>query len=151
MSIIQAIIGTNLTISAQGGGGGGGPAPGGDGSQGSAFNNGATYYLTPSTNGIGNPGTAFPGDIITWTINSAPSQAGRTIIWWVDNNDVPYTNWVESPYFNMYANAGSVVLDGSGSASWSLTVVQNPAHGLFRLYISDSLYQGWLTHGYIAV
>lgn len=140
-----------LTATTAQGQGGGGPTPGGDGTQGSTFNNGATYFLTPSTNGIGNPGTAYPGDVITWTINSDASQAGREIIWWVDNNDVPASNWVETTNYNGYANAGSVILDGNGSASFSLTVVQNPTHGLFRMYISDVLYGGWLTHGFIGV
>lgn len=131
--------------------GGGGPAPGGDGSPGSTFNNGATYTLTPSTNGIGSPGTAYPGDVITWTITSDLSQSGRTIIWWVDNNDVPVGNWVENPYYSTYNNAGSLVLDGNGTGQFSLTVVANPTHGLFRMYISDVLYGGWLTHGFIGV
>lgn len=148
MPITQVLL---TATTAGGGGGGGDPTPGGDGSQGSTFNNGATYFLTPSTNGIGNPGTAYPGDVITWTINSDASQAGREIIWWVDNDSVPVSNWVENPNYNGTGNAGSVVLDGGGNASFSLTVVQNPTHGLFRLYISNSLYQGWLTHGYIGV
>ena len=137
-----------------GGGGGGGPAQGGDGSPmtaGNPYGGGVGYTITPSTNGVGNPGTAYPGDVITWTISSNASQAGKTILWWVDNNAVPVTNWVENPSWTSYSNAGSVVLDGNGSASFSLTVVANPTHGLFRLYFSEYIYQGFVTHGYIGV
>lgn len=135
------------------GGGGGGPAAGGDGSPMTASNpsTGVSYTITPSTNGAGNPGTAYPGDVITWTITSQASEAGKTLIWWVDNNTVPVSNWVENPNYNGTYNAGSVVLDANGSASFSLTVVSNPSHNLFRMYFSESLYSGWITHGYIGV
>lgn len=147
MSILQGLI-ASISKAASGGGG---PPPNGDGAPNSTNNNGAFYTLTPSTNGIGNPGTAYPGDVITWTITSDASQAGRTIIWWVDNDAVPVSNWYENPNYNGTYNAGSLVLDGNGTGSFSLTVVANPTHGLFRMYISDALYQGWLTHGFIAV
>jgi hypothetical protein len=138
-----------LTAASQGGGGG----FTGDGSPMTAGNpfTGVSYTITPSTNGIGSPGTAYPGNIITWDITSQPSESGKTIIWWVDNNALPVTNWVGNPNYNGNQNAGSVVLDGNGSASVSLEVVGNPTFGTFRLYFSETLYQGWITHGYIAI
>jgi hypothetical protein len=148
MTIIQGLI---ASIS-KGASAPSGPAQGGDGSAYSVDNNGATYTLTPTVNGMGNSGTANPGDVITWTITSAASQSGRTIIWWVDNNNVPVNTWVEQPYLNGTDNAGSVILDGNGTGSFSLTVANPvPIHNLFRMYISDQLYNGWLTHGYIGV
>ena len=136
--------------------GGGSHAPGGTGSSGTAVYNGVPYILTPKVNGNTNIGVALPGDVISWTIDSAPSQAGHTIVWWVDAFAVPANTFVENPsYFydsTTYPAAGSVVLDGNGSASWSLTVANPvPTHALFRLYIGDGIYAGFLTHGYIGV
>lgn len=122
------------------------------GAPGIIVHNGVPYTLTPSTNGIGNPYFALPGNQITWTIDSAPSQAGNTIIWWVDANSVPVSTWVENPSYLGNANAGSVTLDANGSATWSLTVVNpRPTSNLFRLYIGDTLYNGFLTHGWIGM
>lgn len=125
----------------------GGPMTGGDGSAGSGQWNGITYTLTPSTNGSGTPGTANPGDVVTWSITSNPDDtSGRTMHWWVDNNAVPSNTWVEN------TNNGTVTLDGSGNASFSLTVVSSvPTHALFRMYVGMSLYNGFVTHGYIGV
>ena len=140
--LLQAIIASVSTATAGGGGG----TPSGDGSPGSGSNNGISYTLTPSTNGIGNPGTAYPGDTITWTITSSASAAGLTIYWWVDFDAVPSSNWVEN------SNNGTVTLDGNGSGTFTRTVISGvPSHGLFRMYIGLSLYQGFLTHGNIGV
>lgn len=124
----------------------GGPMPGGDGSPGSGSWAGTNFTLTPSTNGVGNPGTAYSADVITWTIQANNSNYnGQTMYWWVDNNAVPASNWVEN------SNDGTVVLDSNGSATFSRTVVTNPTHGLFRMYVGFGLYQGFVTHGYIGV
>jgi hypothetical protein len=66
--------------------------------------------------------------------------------WWVDNDAVPSSTWVEN------SNNGTVTLDGNGTGSFTRTVVSNvPSHGLFRMYVGMSLYQGFVTHGDIGV
>ena len=128
--------------------GGGGGAPTGDGAPGSGQltgYSGHTVTLTPSTNGANSPGKANPGDTITWTINSDASLNGALVYYWVDNDAVPSTNWTSG------GNNGTVTLDASGGGSFSRTVVSNPLHGLFRMYIGTSLYQGTITHGFIGV
>ena len=142
MSISQVMIaGSNLT-------GGGGAASGGTGAPGSGYLTGYGGHIVtlfPTTNGSGNPHTAYPGDTITWTINSDASLNGVTVYYWVDNDAVPYTDWTYPQ------NYGQIVLDSNGNGSFSKTVVANPQHGLFRMYIGTSLYQGTITHGYIGV
>lgn len=144
MSIVQAIL-ASINNPAQGGGG---TPVDYDGSDGTVTHNNVLYTLTPTVAGGSVAGvTVGPNTTITWTITSDSSQAGHTIIWWVDNNAVPVNTWVENPYYGGNANAGSVTLDGNGSASWSLTIVGSPpVHNSFRMYISEGLYQGWLTH-----
>ena len=145
MNLSQVILASTST-STTGGGGGGGSAPNGTGSPGTGTWNGITYTVTPSTNGSGNPGTANPGDTITWTITSNASASGITMYWWVDNDAVPSSTWVEN------SNNGTVTLDGNGTGSFTRTVVSNvPSHGLFRMYVGMSLYQGFVTHGDIGV
>jgi len=142
MSISQVMIaGSNNST------GGGGGAPTGDGAPGSGTLVGysGAVFLIPSTNGANSPGKANPGDTITWTINSDASLNGVTVYYWVDNDTVPYTDWTYPQ------NYGQIVLDASGGGSFSRTVVSNPQHGLFRMYIGTSLYQGTITHGFIGV
>ena len=141
MSISQVMI-AGSTLS-----GGGGGAPTGDGASGSGTLSGysGAVFLIPSTNGANSPGKANPGDTITWTINSDASLSGVTVYYWVDNDTVPYTDWTYPQ------NYGQIVLDASGGGSFSRTVVSNPQHGLFRMYIGTSLYQGTITHGFIGV
>lgn len=141
MSISQIMI-AGSTLS-----GGGGGAPTGDGAPGSGTLSGysGAVFLIPSTNGANSPGKANPGDTITWTINSDASLNGATVYYWVDNDTVPYTDWTYPQ------NYGQIVLDASGGGSFSRTVVSNPQHGLFRMYIGTSIYQGTITHGYIGV
>ena len=119
----------------------------GTGTPGSGDWLGITYTLTPYTNGTGNPGTANPGDMITWTLTSSPADtSGRRMYYWVDNNDVPSNTWVAN------GNDGSEVLDGSGVMSFARQVVSNPpVPGVFRMYVGMSLYQGFVTHGYISI
>lgn len=118
----------------------------------STVHNGVTYTLTPKVNGDANDSSANPGDVISWTIDSASSEAGKTIIWWIDGFAVPANDFVENPSYSGNSGAGSVTLDSNGSATWSLTVVAvPPTHASFRLYISETLYQGWLTHTYVSV
>lgn len=140
MSIIQGIIGSVQ-------GGSQGPASGGTGSPESSNYNGTIFTLTPSTNGIGNPGTAYPGDVITWVIQANNGNFnGSTMWWWVDYDAVPAGTWVEN------TNNGTVVLDGSGRATFTRTVANPvPVHNLFRMYVGFGLYQGFVTHGYIGV
>jgi len=145
VSISQVMIAgsNNLT-------GGGGAASGGTGTPGSGYLNGYSGHivtLTPTTNGSGNPHTAYPGDTITWTITSNSSALnGVTVYYWVDNDAVPYTDWTYPQ------NYGQIVLDSNGNGSFNRTVAANPPqHGLFRMYIGTSLYQGTITHGYIGV
>ena len=143
MSISQMMIaGSNLSA-----GGGGGGAPTGDGAPGygTLVGYSGAVALIPSTNGANSPSKANPGDTITWTINSDASLSGALVYYWVDNDAVPSTNWTYT------SNMGTVTLDASGGGSFSRTVVSNPQHGLFRMYIGTSLYQGTITHGFIGV
>lgn len=122
------------------------PMPGGTGTPEAQSWNGILYTLTPSTNGSGNPGSANPGDVITWTITSSAGAAGITVYWWVDNNAVPANTWVEN------SNNGTVTLDSNGTGTFTRTVVSSvPTHNLFRMYVGMALYQGFVTHGYIGV
>jgi hypothetical protein len=124
-------------------------ATGGTGSTGTGHVNvlgggGITVTLTPSTDGTGTPGTAYPGDTITWTITSDPSFNNIRLYYWVDYDLAPASTWVEN------SNNGSVILDGAGNASFTRTVAQS-AGVKFRMYIGTGLYQGTVTHGYIGV
>lgn len=133
---------TNSTSST----GGGGASTGGTGSPETITINGIQYTLTPSTNGIGNPGTAYPNDTITWTVTTSPADIGRTLYIWVDNEAVPISTWVEN------SNNGTITLDSSGTGTFTRTVVGNPpTHNLFRMYVGFGLYQGFVTHGFIGV
>lgn len=144
MSITQAIILTSSNRTSSGGGGG--STQNGTGDPGTGTWNGITYTLTPSTNGIGNPGTAYPGDTITWTITSSPvDTSGRTMYIWVDAFAIPGSNFVEN------TDNGTFVLDGSGTGTFTLTVSSNPTHNLFIMYVGMSLYQGFVTHGVIGI
>lgn len=140
MSIVQAIIATTNIPSS-----GGGSAQTGDGTPGSVTTNGFTYTLTPTTSGSGSPGTANPGDVITWTVTTSPADANRLLYIWVDNGTLPGSNFVEN------TDNGTFTLNGSGTGTFTLTVVSNPTHGLFRMYIGYSLYQGFVTHGNIGM
>jgi len=145
LSISQIMIAGSNSL---GGGGGGGGAPTGDGSPGYGTLTGytSTVALIPSTNGANSPGKANPGDTITWTINSSAELSGVTVWWWVDNDAVPTSTWISG------GNDGTIQLDSLGGGSFSKTVVAvPPLHGLFRMYIGTSLYQGTITHGYIGV
>lgn len=136
----------STATTSSGGGGGGGPATGGTGSPESVTVNGIQYTLTPTTNGIGNPGTAYPNDTITWTVTTSPADPSRLMYIWVDNNAVPTTTWVEG------VNDAVMSLDNNGTGTFSLTVVGSPpSHNLFRMYAGFSLYQGFVTHGFIGV
>ena len=122
------------------------PTFGGTGTPGSSSNSGILYTLTPSTNGIGNPGTAWPNDTITWEVTTSPADAGRTLYIWVDNDLVSPSTWVEG------SNNGTITLDSSGYGRFTRTVVDNPpGHALFRMYVGRALYSGFVTHGYIGV
>lgn len=126
--------------------GGGSPAQGGTGSPESFTNNGITYTVTPSTNGIGNPGTAYPGDDITWTVTTSPADPGRTLYWWVDNATIPASDFVNN------IDNGTIALDGNGTGAFTLKVANPPTtHNLFRMYFGYSLYQGFVTHGLIGI
>lgn len=144
MAITQSVI---ASVTGSGEGAGGGPAQGGDGSPGSGTYLSTNFTLTPHTNGIGNPGTAYPGDTITWTIQADNSAYnGSTMYYWVDWNAVPANTWVSG------GNDGTVVLDNNGTATFSRTVANPvPVHNLFRMYVGFGLYQGFVTHGYIGV
>lgn len=141
MSLLQVALVASTSLASSSG-----PAQGGTGTPQSYSVNGFTYTLTPTTNGIGNPGTAYPNDTITWTVTTSPADAGRLLYIWVDNAVVPASDFVEN------VDNGTITLDGSGSGTFSLTVVASPSvHNLFRMYVGYGLYQGFLTHGEIGI
>ena len=107
---------------------------------------GHTVTLTPSTDGTNSPGTANPGDTITWNITSDSSLSGVRVYYWVDYDAVTSSTWTSG------GNDGYVDLDTNGSGSFSRTVVSiPPVHSLFRMYIGVALHYGTITHGYIGV